>query len=160
MAVKVIRKISSWTLIFVTLVSLAFFALFYFGGVGEPYGQNQSKNPIFTGELLYWAYALFALCAAGMILFGIIQFGSNFKTNPKGALAGLGILVCFAVLLVVAYSLGDGTLLTHGINQDSQKYNTVFWLKVTDMWLYSIYMLAGLAIVAMGWGSIKKILSK
>ena len=160
MAVSKIRKISSWTLILVSLVSLAFFALFFFGGVGEPYGQNQSKNPVFTGELLYWAYALFALCAAGMLLFGIIQFGSKFKTNPKTALVGLGVLVCFAILLVIAYSMGDGTLLTQGINQDSQKYNTEFWLKTTDMWLYSIYILAGLAICAMLWGSVKKILSK
>ena len=161
MAVSKIRKISSWTMLVITFISLAIFALFFFGGVGEPLGANgDQKNPIYTGELLIWGYILLALCVAGMVLFGIFQFGSKFKSSPKAALMGLGVLVAFAVLLVIAYSLGDSALLTSHINSESQKYNTPFWLKVTDMWLYSMYMLLALCIIAMGWGSVKKILSK
>ena len=161
MAVSKIRKISSWTMIVVTVISLALFALFFFGGVGEPLGANgDQKNPVYTGELLIWCYTLLGLCVTGMFLFGIFQFGSKFKSNPKSALMGLGVLVAFAILLVIAYSMGDGTLLTTHLNSESEKYNTVFWLKTTDTWLYSMYILMLLCIVAMGWGSIKKILSK
>jgi len=161
MAVSKIRKISSWTMLLITVISLALFALFFFGGVGEPLGANSDqKNPIYTGELLIWAYILLGLCITGMVLFGLFQFGSKFKSNPKAAIMGLGVLVAFAVLLFVAYSLSDGTLLTSHINADSQKYNTPFWLKTTDTWLYSMYILLALCIVAMGWGSIKKILSR
>jgi len=160
MAVTKIRKISSWTMTIAWVISIAIFALFYFGGEGEPYGSEQFKNPIYTGELLLWAYILLAICVAGMLLFGITQFGSKFKSNPKSALMGMGVLVAFAILMIVAYSMGDGTLLTVTLNTESQVYNTEFWLKTTDMWLYSMYVLLALCIVAMGMGSVKKILNK
>jgi len=160
MAVSKIRKISSWTMITMTLISLVLFGLFFFGGVGEPYGDNKFKNPNYTGELLVWSYILLALCAVGLLLFGIVQFGSKFKSNPKTAIITLGIYIAFGILLFIAYSMGDGALLTTLRNAESQAYNTSFWLKTTDMWLYSMYILSGLCICAMLWGSIKKILSR
>jgi len=160
MAVTKIRKISRWTLYVVTFINLALLALFFFGGVGEPYGIEAFKNPTYTGELLIWCYILLVICVIGMLLFGITQFGGKFKTNPKTALVTLGIFAGFALILIVAYTLGDGTLLTIRMNEESQKYNTVFWLKVTDMWLYAMYILSVLAILAMIWGSIRKIISK
>jgi multisubunit Na+/H+ antiporter MnhB subunit len=159
MAVTKIRKISSWTLFIVWIISLALFALFYLGGVGEPLGVDQFKNPIYTGELLIWSYILFAICAVSMLLFGITQFFNKFKTDPKGALSSLVVVAGFAILLIIAYAVGDGTSLP-GINDDSQKFNTPVWLKITDMWLYAMYILLVLAIIAMIWGSVKKILSK
>ena len=160
MAVRRIRKISSWTMILVTCISLALMVLFFFGGVGEPYGINEFKNPIYTGEMLIWSYILLAICAVSMLLFGFVQFGSKFKSNPKAALLMLGIFAAFAVLLIISYSMGDGTPLTDHINEDSQKFNVPFWLKITDMWLYAMYIFSALAIVAMIWGSVRKILNK
>jgi len=157
MAVTKIRKISSWTLLVAAFISVVVFGLFFFGGLGEPIGEW--KNPLYTGEMLIWSYILLALCVAGIVIFGIFQYGSTFKTNPKGALAGLGVLVVFAVLLVIAYSMGDGTPIP-GINADSQKYNVPVWLKITDTWLYSMYILLGLALLAMLWGAVKKVLNK
>ena len=160
MAVSRIRKISSWTMLGVTLISLTFFALFFFGGTGEPLGlSGEFKNPLYTGELLIWAYILLAICAAGMLLFGIFQFGSKFKSNPKNAIISLAILVSFAIMLAVTYSLADGTLLTT-LQTESQAFNTEFWMKTTDMWLYSMYALSVLCIFAILWGSVKKILNK
>jgi multisubunit Na+/H+ antiporter MnhB subunit len=159
MAVTKIRKISSWTLLFVSIISLALFVLFYFGGVGEPLGVDQFKNPTYTGELLIWSYFLLGICAVSMLLFGITQFFNKLKTNPKGALSSLAVFAGFAILLIIAYMGGDGTAIP-GINADSQKFNTPVWLKVTDMWLYAMYILLVLAIIAMAWGSVKKILSK
>jgi len=95
-----------------------------------------------------------------MLFFGIFQFGGKFKTNPKAALVMLGVYAGLALLLIVAYSLGDGTPLTVHLNEESQQFNVEFWLKVTDMWLYAMYILSVLAILAMFWGSIRKLLSK
>jgi len=158
MAVTKIRKISSWTLLIVAIISLAVFALFYFGGVGDPL-NGEWKNPTYTGELLIWSYILLGVCAVSMILFGVMQFAAKFKTNPKGALTSLGIFAVFIVLLVVAYSMGDTTRLD-GINADSQKFNVDSWLKITDMWLYAMYFLLGLSVCAILWGSVKKIMNK
>jgi hypothetical protein len=159
MAVTKIRKISSWTLLAVASISIIVFALFYFGGESEPVGVDQFKNPTYTGELLYWSYFLLGICALSMILFGITQFVNKFKTSPKSALMALGIFVGFAVLLIVAYSVGDATPLS-GINVDSQKFNVESWLKITDMWLYAMYLLLGLAVVAILWSSVRRIINK
>lgn len=159
MAVTKIRKLSSWTFVIMTIISVAVFALFYFGGEDAPVGVDQFKNPTHTGTLLYWMYILFGITTLSLILFAILQFANNFKANPKKALASLGLLVAFVVLMVIAYSIGDATPMP-GINVDSQKYNIPFWLKVTDMWLYSMYTLSTLAIIAMIWGAIKKLLNK
>jgi hypothetical protein len=158
MAVTKIRKISSWTLLAVSFISIAILALYYFGGVGEPLNDGM-KNPIYTGELLYWSYFLLVACAISMLLFGITQFLYKFRTNPKGAITSLVVFVSFAIVLVIAYAMGDGTPLS-GINADSQQYNTESWLKITDMWLYAMYILLTLCVIAMIGGSVRKIINK
>ena len=161
MAVRRIRKISSWTLLILTIISVAILGLFYFGGQDVPLGEKELKNPLYTSELLYWAYILFGLSALSLVGFGLIQFVSSFKANPKSALISFGILIAFGALLVFANSLGDGTpLTTIKEGSDLQAYNTKFWLKVTDMWLYSMYMLLVLVVIALVWGSLKKMLSR
>ena len=47
-----------------------------------------------------------------------------------------------------------------GINVDSAQFNTAGWLKISDMWIYSTYVLLGLSILAMIVGSLKKVLNK
>jgi hypothetical protein len=158
MAVTGIRKISSWILLIVAIASLVLFGLFYLGGVGEPL-NGELKNPVYTGEVLIWSYILLALCAASMILFGIMQFFNKLKTTPKKAIASLIVFVGFAVLLIIAYSIGDVTPLP-GINADSQKFNIDSWLKITDMWLYAMYIMLVLSILAILWGSVKRIINK
>ncbi|MDR2914225.1 MAG: hypothetical protein LBV74_05280 [Tannerella sp.] len=159
MAVTKIRKISSWTMLIVSIISLAVFALFYFGGEDTPVGVDQFKNPTYTSELLIWMYILLAVCAISLVLFGVLQFANKFKTDPKGALMTLAVFAGFVILLVIAYFIGDATPLS-GINADSQKFNVESWLKVTDMWIYAIYIMLTLSVVAIIWGSVKKVLNK
>ena len=157
MAVRGIRKISSWTLLAVCLLSLVVLGLFYFGGELPP--LNKQKYPLFTNELLLWIYLLFAICAVSMLVFGITQFINKFKTNAKASLTTLGILSGFALLLVLSYAIGDATPLG-GLNKEAQKFNVESWLKITDMWLYGMYILLGLSICGIAWGSIRKAMSK
>jgi hypothetical protein len=157
MAVTKIRRISSWTLIATFVLSLAVFALFYFGGLDAPIGEW--KNPTYTSELLMWSYLLLGICSVSMILFGLTQFALKFKTNAKSSIMGLGVIIGFVLLLFITYSIGDVTPLPN-INSDSQKFNVDSWLKITDMWIYTMYILIGLAAVAMVWGAVKKAISK
>ena len=160
MAVTKIRKISSWALIATCILSIAILALFYLGGYDAPMGvDGEWKNPTYTGELLIWGYILLGLCASIMIFFGVAQFALKFKTNAKSSLMGLGVILGFVVLLVIAYSIGDVTPLPN-INADSQKFNIASWLKITDMWIYTMFTLIVLAIIAMVWGAVKKAMSK
>ena len=159
MAVGKIRKISSWTMLITVVVSLVVFGLFYFGGVDEPYGEREWKNPTYTSELLLWLYVMLGLCIIGMVLFAVMQFAGSFMKDIKGSLVSLAVLGCFALLMVLAYSLGDGTPMP-GINKSSAKYNVESWLKITDMWIYALYIMLSLATLLIIFGSIKKSLNK
>lgn len=157
MAVTKIRKISSWTLLISSIISIVALVMFYTGGVVDP--AAEMKEPIYTGLLLNWTYILSAVTIGCTILFAIWQFLTLLKTDAKSAMLSLGVLVLFVAMLFVTYAMGDATPMT-GLNADSQKYNTEFWLKTTDMWLYSTYILLVLIIIVAFLGTIKRILNK
>ncbi|OAV69847.1 hypothetical protein Barb6XT_00266 [Bacteroidales bacterium Barb6XT] len=158
MAVTKIRKISSWTLLLSAVISIAVFVVFAVGGDDELY-KNELWNPHYTGLLLNWIYILFGITIAALVVFALMQFATQFKHDTKGALLGLGVLVLFAVMLIVTHSLGSSDLLPI-INADSGKHNVPFWLKITDMWIFSIYILTALTIAAVLWSSVKRIFNK
>jgi len=158
MAVTKIRKISSWVLILCTIVTVVVLGLFYFGGDEELY-KGEIWNPTHAGTLLYWMYILFAITIAATILFAIWQFIANFKENPKGGMMGLVVIVLFFAMMYITYAVGGDTPLPI-MNADAQEFNVPFWLKITDMWLYSTYILTGLVVLAILAGSIKKVLNK
>ena len=158
MAVGKIRKISSWTMLITMIISAVVFGLFYFGGLDEPL-NGKWKNPSYTEELLFWLYIMLGICIASMLILGVMQFASKFKKNAKASLVSLAVFAGFALLLIIGYSLGDATPLS-GINTSSQKYNVESWLRITDMWIYTIYIMLILATLLIIVGSIKKSLDK
>lgn len=158
MAVTKIRKFSSWILILCTIITLVVLGLFFFGGDNEPY-KGEMWNPKYVDLLLYWQYALMGITALAAVLLGIYQFASSFKNNPKGGVMGLIVIVLFFAMLFITYAIGDTTPV-NVINSEAQEFNTPFWLKITDMWLYSTYILTGLVIVAIIAGSVKRLLGK
>ncbi len=157
MAVTKIRKISSWTLLVCSIISIVVLGMFYAGGSVDP--AAEMKEPIYTGLLINWTYALFLITVVSTVIFAIWQFATLLKTDSKAAIMSLVVIVLFAAMLFITYSIGNGTPLT-GLNQDSQEYNTTFWLKITDMWIYSTYILIALIILAVLVGSVKKVLNK
>ena len=144
MAVTKIRKVSSSTLLALSVISVIIFAVFFFGGAEVDAKGN--KDYAYPGLLLFWTYALFL---------AVINFASN-KKGLVSSLAGVG---AFVALLVITYAIGDGTPIS-GLNDASQTYNTSGWLKVTDMWLYSIYVLFIVTLGAAVWGSVSKALKR
>ena len=161
MAVTKIRKISSWTLWAVAAISIVVFGLFFFGGQTEnsPFAAKGYTDPKYTAELLYWGYTVLSLAVISLFGFAIFQFITSLMETPKKALAGLSVIVVFAVLLGITYAMGSDTPLS-GLNADSEKFNIPMWLKVTDMWLYSMYTLGVLCILATLGGSIFKFMNK
>lgn len=157
MAVTKIRKISSWTLLICSLISIVVLGMFYAGGVVDPAAELQ--EPIYTGLLIDWTSALFFVTIISTVLFAVWQFLTLLKTSPKEAVSSLAVLVLFVALLFVTYTLGDDTPLT-GLNADSQQYNTSGWLKISDMWILSTIALVAAILACVVWGSIKKIMGK
>ena len=157
MAVTKIRKVSSWTLLISSIISVVALIMFYTGGVVDP--AAEMKEPVYTGLLLNWTYVLYGLTIASTIVLAAWQLLGSLKNDAKSALMSLLVLVLFVALLGITYTLGDATPLT-GLNADSQAYNTTGWLKITDMWIYSTYALIALIILAVVWGTIRRILSR
>ena len=147
MAVTKIRKMSSWTLLIVSLISIVVLGMFFGGGITNP--GEEMKEYVYTGLLLNWTSALFFVTIICMVLFAVWQFITLLKVNPKSALSALGVVVAF----------GDGTPL-QGLNADSQKYNTAGWLQITDMWIWSTVVLLVLIVACVVWGSVKRMLGK
>ena len=157
MAVTKIRKMSSWTLLIVSIISLVVLGMFYAGGVVDP--SVEMKEPIYTGLSINWTSVLFFVTIISTILFAVWQFITLLQTNAKSAITSLIVVVVFAAILFITYSMGDATPLG-GMNADSQKYNIPLWLKVTDMWIMSTAVLMILIIAAVVWGSVKRMLNK
>ena len=157
MAVTKIRKISSWTLLICSIVSIIILGMFFAGGVVDPAAALQ--EPIYTGLLIDWTSALFFATIISTVLFAIWQFLGLLKTNAKEALSSLAVLVLFVALLFVTYTVGDDTPL-QGLKADSQQYNTAGWLKISDMWILSTITLVCAILACVVWGSIKKIMGK
>lgn len=158
MAVTKIRKISSWVLILCSVITVAILGLFFFGGDNEPY-KGEMWNPVYTDLLLYWQYILFGVTTLAGVILGGWQFASSFSNNPKGGIMGLAVLVLFFAMLFLTYTFGSTTPV-NVLNSEAQAYNVPFWLKITDMWLFSTYILTGLVILAIVAGSVKRIISK
>ncbi len=148
MAVTKIRKISSWTFLASIIVSLVVIALFLLGGqvASDQKIVDDLSQPVFTDAMLYWAYALLAVTIFVLVLFAILGFFQNLKINRKGALGSLLVLVALAALLGVTYSIGSGELL-HIPGYEGADNNPVT-LKMTDMWIYSMYAMLILSIIA------------
>ena len=157
MAVTKIRKMSSSTLLTSVLISVAVLIWFFTGGVVDP--AAEMVEYVNTDKLLYWVYLLFGLTIASTVGFALMQFFSGMASDVKGAMTSILSIVVFAGIFCVAYALGDGTPL-QGLNADSQAYNVESWLKMTDMWIYTTYILLAIIVVVAVMGSVKKIIGK
>jgi len=154
---KLTYKVSYYVLYAMFALIVIVLGLFYFGGQMETPLVYDMDNPANTDALLYLMYGLFGIAIVATVVAAIFQFGSALKDNPKGAIRSLLGLILLVLVLVVAWSMGSGeTLAIQGYEGTD---NVPFWLKLTDMFLYSIYFLLLVTVVAIIGSSIKKKLS-
>lgn len=159
---KLSYKLSYYVLYILFAAILVVLGLFYFGGDAQGSAvligiDPEMWQPAQTDTLMYLMYGLFALAVVAMIGAFILQFGSVLKDNPVKALKSLIGVILIVVVMVIAWSMASGEQLN--IPGYDGTDNVPFWLKVTDMFLYTIYFLLGATILAMLFSSIKKKLS-
>jgi hypothetical protein len=130
------------------LITVGIFVFFYAEIMGDP--GNESKAGI--EFILYWLYIIFVLSLLVTVFFAFLPFFSREKNKSRSVRISLMGISVLAVLLAVAYLLGSGKPLPIPGYEGNE--NTAFWLKLTDMWLYTIYLLIGFAIVALFGGII------
>jgi NADH:ubiquinone oxidoreductase subunit 6 (subunit J) len=130
------------------IISVVVMALFYLGGQasGEDKIAADMSQPKFTDIVLYWAYALLAITIVVLLVFALADFLKKLKETPRKALSGFLVLLAMAALFIITFVMGDGTLLNiPGYDGADNQPQT---LKLTDMWLYSAYIMLILSFLA------------
>lgn len=148
MAVTKIRKTSSTIFLVSIIISVIVIALFIFGGQVAPEQKlvADQSQPVFTDLMLYWAYILLAVTIVALVVLAAFSFISSLKSSPKSAMGGLIAAIALIVILGLTYAIGSGELLNIPGYEGTD--NNPGTLKMTDMWIYSMYVMLGLSIVA------------
>ena len=136
---KLSYKLSYYVLYVLFALILIVLGMFFFVGYNNPVGEyNDPKN---TNLLIYLMYAMIGFCVAVSVIAAIAQFGAALKDNPKNAMKSLIGFICLIAVVVIAWSMGSDAAVLTG----DGLYTDTFWLKITDMFIYSIYILMGIA---------------
>jgi hypothetical protein len=150
MAVTKIHKTSKMVLYITIGITLIVLAMFFLGGnvsaenqLPQVVGLQEPRN---TDILIYWTYALLFATIVTLLLFAISGFFSTLKTNRKGAIESLLVLLAMLALFGITYTIGSGTPLN--IVGYTGPDNVPGTLKMTDMWIFSIYVMLLLVILA------------
>ena len=145
-----ISKIASLVLYILFGLSAVVLVLFFCVGFDEQemVAAGYVTSPKFTNLLLYWQYALVALCLVTTIVGIAISKGGKVDSQmPKisGVLQTVMGLLLPIALLVVGFMMGDGNPLRTG----QGVYDNTFWCRMTDSLLYTIYALVAVTLIGL-----------
>ena len=151
-----IASIAYYVLLALSVVVLVLFFCVGFGNM-ESLPSGYYKSPQFTDLLMYWMYALAAICGVCTLVGAVTAKGGKIDSNmPKWgvALAKVGLWL-FLPVLVITWFVGS----TAPIMTGTGLYEDAFWLQATDAIIYTIYVLlivTAIALVASLSGIFKK----
>jgi hypothetical protein len=148
------NKISTvvlWICMSITLILSAWFYL--------AYSADSENVETETEALINWLFFVSILTISVSLFFTVTYLIRLWKISPKKMGQSLSGIFALIILLFITYSIGnDKSLVIVGYKGHD---NTHIWLKITDMWIYSIYVLLGLAFIALFggilWSYLKKI---
>lgn len=113
---------------------------------------------LYVDWLIGCLYLLLGVTTLSTFLFSIRFFLKSAQSDPKRSIRAVGYTFIIICLLGSCYLLGSGDVLN--IPNYRGMGNSYEWLKITDMWIYSIYVLLSLVIVSILvgiiWSYIKK----
>ncbi len=135
-------KISTLVLWLCMFITVALFSAFYSGLFNHPDVRYTWE----TSALLYWLYILLVLTVIITGILSLFRFFRRWKEEPRTAWKSFIPFFALFVLFGTTFYLGDGTSLA--ISGYEGNENTYNWLKITDMWLFSIYILLGVTFVS------------
>lgn len=131
-------------------ITIVLAIIFYAGDVVEGTRNTNLEQPVITETFIFWAYILLGITAGLTVIFSLV----NMILNPQGAKKSLIGLAVAVVVIFIAYLLADDTLLHLPHYQGSD--NVPETLKLVDTGLFTTYLLAGLAILAIVYSEISK----
>ena len=140
---KLSYKVSYYIFYVLIALILVVLGLFFCVGYNNPMGEYNA--PVHTETLIYFMYAMTAICVLVTVFGALAKFVSGLKDNPKGAIKSLVALVLFVGVIAVCYGMASEEPLTMA---DGSIYNDTMWLKLTDCMIYVMYFLLAVTGVA------------
>ena len=150
-----IQKVSGSVLYVILAITIIVAGLFFFGGEDPNPLVPDMSQPVYTDSLIYLMYVLLGITIVITLAAAVYQFVMNFIDSPKAAIKSLASIIVLVGLLIVTWAAGsEQALVMRGYDGAE---NVPFWLKLTDMFLYTIYiMMAVLILLILGFGISKK----
>ena len=143
-------KIASIVYYILIAVSAVVLVLFFCVGFGnqESLPSGFYKSPQYTDLLMYWMYALAAICGVCTLVGAVTAKGGKVDSNmPKwGTMLAQAGTWLFIPVLAITWFLGDSTPIRMGTGE---LYESSFWLVATDAMIYTIYVLVVVTILAL-----------
>ena len=133
---KLSYKVSYYIFYVLIALILVVLGLFFCVGYNNPVGEYNA--PEHTETLLFLMYGMLGVCVIVTVFGSLAQFITGLKDDPKGAVKSIFAIVLFAAVLGGAYAMGSAEPITKG---DGTVFEDVTMLKITDMMIYSIYLL-------------------
>lgn len=136
------HKISGWLLGICIVIALVLFSVFYIAYAKSP--ESISGNQI--DGLLFYLFILLSVTTVSVFAFSVYQLIKGGKEYFRRRVYSLISIALLGLLLFFTYQLGNGDpLIILGYHGDE---NTYRWLKISDMWIFSITVLLGLTILS------------
>ena len=128
------EKISKYLNILTIAIYAVTLVLLGMLGWGGMLPNTQYDTPVYMDQIMWWTYALCIAAVVVMVVFAIFQLFSSPKQAVKALLGAVG----FIIIVLIAYSLSDGTIMN--IPGYSGTENTPEMLKFTDTILFIMYI--------------------
>ena len=141
-----IASIAYYVLLAVSAVVLVLFFCVGFGNM-ESLPSGYYKSPQYTDLLMYWMYALAAICGVCTLVGAVTAKGGKIDSNMPTwgtVLAKVGLWL-FLPVLAIAWFMGSKSPIMTGTGL----YEDAFWLQATDAIIYTVYVLLIVTAVAL-----------
>ena len=147
-------RIAGRVLIALVAATAVLFIAFFLIGFDTPFADDSNFNaPILTDALLIFVYLLTAAAVAVTAVAMVRSLRLKNKTDKvvngiPAAKIARGSALLLAATLAVTFAFGSSSPLTiNGV-----AYADTFWLKATDMFIYTSAVLLAVAVAAMSYG--------
>lgn len=147
-----IQNISKYAMLGVIGVSAIVFILFFFIGWDNDY-IGDFVNPLFTPLLLIWMYLVVAATAV-LTIWSVVKGAQSTKGVDSASFTGVpgGKVISFTagvtlVSMAIGFCLGFGEA---DFTAADGTVTTGAWVQIVDMFIWSMYILTLVAIVAIG----------
>ena len=151
-----LSKVTSFILYGLLLAAVVSFIMFFTGGYVDV--DAEYLEPVYTDLVLNFGYVVIGVGLVCTTLFALYQFATQLMDAPKEAFKTIGSLAAFAILMGASWVAGSGEPMNIPGYEGTD--NVYFWLKLTDMWMYSAGFLLAASIGAIALFSLLKLIRK